>query len=111
MFGLCFLIFGPAIGWLLGIIIHAIISSKHHHDFGSYSSFNASMPSYTHENSSLESEIRNHHARVEQMLQEQELQRSKEEFSRMMHENEGALADKLDTRITNIFRNPWEGIL
>jgi hypothetical protein len=25
--------------------------------------------------------------------------------------NDRSLADKLDTRITNIFRNPWEGIL
>ena len=107
MLGLCFLIFGPAIGWLLGIIINAIISSKNSHGFGS--SCNTYMSSY--DNSSLESEIRNHHARVEQMLQEQEMQRTKEEFSRMMHESEGSLADKLDTRVTNIFRNPWEGIL
>ena len=109
MLGLCFLIFGPAIGWLLGIIINAIVSSKSSHGFGSTSSCNTHMSSYG--NSSLESEMRAHNARVEQMLREQELQRTHEEFSRMMRESEGSLADKLDTRVTNIFRNPWEGIL
>ena len=61
--------------------------------------------------SSMEAEMRAHNARVEHMMLEQESRRLTEEMYRQTHESEGSLADKFDGRLTNIFRNPWEGIL
>ena len=58
-----------------------------------------------------EAEMRAHNARVEHMMLEQESRRLTEEMYRQTHESEGSLADKFDGRLTNIFRNPWEGIL
>lgn len=105
MFELYFLIFGPAIGLVLGAVIGIIVS------VGRNGGGSKHISSYYSGPSNLESEIRSHNARVEQMLIEQENRRSSEELSRIIHENDCSLADKLDTRLTNIFRNPWEEIL
>lgn len=56
-------------------------------------------------------EMRNHNRRVEQMLMDNENHRLQEQMYRLTHESEGSLADKFDTRLTNLFRNPWDGIL
>lgn len=56
-------------------------------------------------------EMRNHNRRVEQMIMDNETHRLQEQMYRLTHESEGSLADKFDTRLTNIFRNPWDGIL
>lgn len=62
-------------------------------------------------NDNLYQEIRNHNIRVEHMMRENESHRLQEENYRIMNQNEKSLADKFDTRITNIFKNPWDGIL
>ena len=61
--------------------------------------------------SSIESEIKTHNARMEQMMIEQENARLQAELYRIQSESEPSLAEKFDGRLTNIFRNPWEGIL
>ena len=48
---------------------------------------------------------------MRQMAMENESRRIQEEYNRISRETRQSLADKVDTRITNIFRNPWEGIL
>ena len=101
---LYFLLFMPVIGLVLGIIIALIYSSKN--GSGSYRG-----SSHYNNYSSFESEMRTHNARVEQMMMEQENRRITEEMHRQTHETEGSLAEKFDGRLTNIFRNPWEGIL
>ena len=79
---------------------------------GSPSSFRSlHSGNYYNGNNSLYYEMRNHNRRVEQMLMENETRRLQENMYRQMHESEGSLADKYDTRLTNIFRNPWDGIL
>lgn len=55
-------------------------------------------------------EMKYHNTKMREMLMESEKQRLQEETNRQ-HEAEPSLAEKFDTRLTNIFRNPWEGIL
>lgn len=56
-------------------------------------------------------EMRNHNRKVEQMLMDNENHRLQEQMYSLTHESEGALADKFDTNMTKIFKNPWNGIL
>ena len=102
--GLYFLIFGPGIGLVLGIIVAAINSSKK--GSGSYtrsSNFNNS--------SSFELEMKAHNARVEQMMMEQHRTMIENESRRISESINKPLSEQFDTRLTNIFRNPWDGIL
>ena len=126
--GLYFLVLAPIVGPILGIIVGAIISainssdsttrassceSKHRTTSYSSSYYEPHMRDWESERilSSMEAEMRAHNARVEQMMLEQESRRLTEEMYRQTHESEGSLADKFDGRLTNIFRNPWAGIL
>ena len=70
-----FCIAGPAIGWLVAILIS--LCSKR--DGNYHMTYTPSEPTPT----------------------------EKKETPK----DESSLADKLDTRLTNVFRNPWEGIL
>ena len=127
-----FILFAPVIGFGLSFIIQIIIgfsnSSKNTKTYRSYPSTTKSqmrnsspyhipydIPIEDYETkrilSSMESEMRNHNARMEQMMLEQEKNRLTQEMYKLTHETGGSLADKVDTRLTNIFRNPWEGIL
>ena len=126
--GLYFLVLAPVIGPVLGLIVGIIVSIINSSDSTkspsscttksrttSYSSSYYEPPVRDWESerilSSMESEMRAHNARVEHMMLEQESRRLTEEMYRQTHESEGSLADKFDGRLTNIFRNPWEGIL
>ena len=126
--GLYFLVLAPIVGPILGIIVGAIISainsfdsttrassceSKHRTTSYSSSYYEPHMRDWESERilSSMEAEMRAHNARIEHMMLEQESRRLTEEMYRQIHESEGSLADKFDGRLTNIFRNPWEGIL
>jgi len=100
-----FFVFGPAIGLIIGAVIGAIVSASRNGGSSNYGSSYSSGPS------NLESEMRAHNTRMEQKMLENESRRASEELSRLVHESEGSLADKVDTRLTNVFRNPWEGIL
>ena len=126
--GLYFLVLAPIIGPVLGIIVAIIVSivnssdsttrpssceSKHRTTSYSSSYYEPPMRDWESERilSSMEAEMRAHNARIEHMMLEQESRRLTEEMYRQIHESEGSLADKFDGRLTNIFRNPWEGIL
>ena len=61
--------------------------------------------------SSLESEMRAHNARMEQMMREQEGIMIENELRRVNESIRKPLAEQFDGRLTNIFKNPWEGIL
>ena len=56
-------------------------------------------------------EMRSHNSRVEQMMRESEYRRVQEESQRISNEMHQDLADMFDGRLTNIFKNPWKGIL
>ena len=73
-----FCIAGPAIGWLVGIVVAAL--SEHHGN--GHMSYTPSEPPQQ------QTEPRNE-----------------------IPKDTSSPADKIDTRITNVFRNPWEGIL
>ena len=98
-----FLVFVPIINIVVTLI--CVIISACTNGGGSYSS------SYSYDTSSLEAEMKRHNARMEEMMMEQEKARLQEEMYRIQRESEPSLAEKFDTRLTNIFRNPWEGIL
>jgi len=61
--------------------------------------------------SSMEAEMRAHNARVEQMMMEQHRTMIENESRRISESINRPLSEQFDTRLTNIFRNPWEGIL
>lgn len=56
-------------------------------------------------------EVQSHNSRVEQMMKESEYRRVREESQKISNEMHQDLADMFDGRLTNIFRNPWKGIL
>ena len=56
-------------------------------------------------------EMKYHNMKMREMAMNEQMQRTQEELNRVNSEIRTSLADKVDTRITNIFRNPWEGIL
>ncbi len=45
------------------------------------------------------------------MMRESEYRRVQEESQRISNEMHQDLADMFDGRLTNLFRNPWKGIL
>ncbi len=55
--------------------------------------------------------MRAHNARVEQMMMEQHRTMIENESRRISESINRPLSEQFDTRLTNIFRNPWEGIL
>lgn len=136
MDGFHFLLYAPIIGPVLGLIVGLIASavsesnssssttksgtksvsssrSSSYHSYGSPSShYDYHIPDYRYNSySSLESEMRAHNARMEQMLQEQNRIMIDNELHRINESIRRPLSEQFDTRITNIFRNPWEGIL
>lgn len=132
MDGFHFLLYAPIIGPVLGLMVGLIASavsesnssssttrsanssrSSSYHSYGSPSShYDYHIPDYRYNSySSLESEMRAHNARMEQMLQEQNRFMIDNELHRINESIRRPLSEQFDTRITNIFRNPWEGIL
>ena len=70
------------------------------------------VPDYNYySRSSMESEMRAHNARMEQLMREQNRIMIDNESRRISESMNRSLAEQFDTRLTNIFRNPWEGIL
>ena len=61
--------------------------------------------------STMESEMRAYNSRVEQLLQEQHRTMIENESRRISESINRPLSEQFDTRLTNIFRNPWDGIL
>lgn len=132
MDGFHFLLYAPIIGPVLGLIVELIASAvsesnssssttksgiksrnSSYHSYGSPSSqYDYHIPDYRYNSySSLESEMRAHNARMEQMLQEQNRIMIDNELHRINESIRRPLSEQFDTRITNIFRNPCEGIL
>ena len=132
---LYFLLFAPAIMPILIAIIAGIFSSfksssnTHSTSSGSKpvsssrnsiyrgcgnpsSLYDCDIPDYNYySRSSMESEMRAHNARMEQLIQEQNKIMIDNESRRISESIQRPLSDMFDTRLTNIFRNPWEGIL
>ncbi|MBO4858899.1 MAG: hypothetical protein J5527_10340 [Treponema sp.] len=135
MNGFLFLIYAPIIGPVAGLLVGLIVSivnSSRESKSTTYtssktgkSSYSSSYPSYDYSNSyeaklpdygygsmsSIESEIRAHNNRMEDLMREQNKIMIDSELRRINESIRPTLADQFDTRITNIFRNPWEGIL
>ena len=140
MDGMHFLLYAPFIsagasfiGWLIAIIIQDSKSTKYSSTPKSSSSsrpvsssgsslyrgcgnpsslYDDGISGYGYNSrSSLESEIRAHNARMEQLMREQNKIMIDNECRRISESNQRSLADMFDTRLTNIFRNPWDGIL
>ena len=61
--------------------------------------------------SSMEMEMRSHNARMEQMMMDQQRTMIENESRRISESINRPLSEQFDTRLTNIFRNPWDGIL
>ena len=132
---LYFLLFAPAIMPILIAIIAGIFSSfksSSNTDSTSSSSkpvsnsgsslyrgcgnpsslYDCDIPDYNYySRSSMESEMRAHNARMEQLIQEQNKIIIDNESRRISESIQRPLSDMFDTRLTNIFRNPWDGIL
>lgn len=132
---LYFLLFAPAIMPILIAIIAGIFSSfksSSNTDSTSSSSkpisssgntisrgycnpsslYDYDIPDYNYySRSSMESEMRAHNARMEQLIQEQNKIMIDNESRRISESIQRPLSDMFDTRLTNIFRNPWDGIL
>lgn len=132
MNGFLFLLYAPIIGPVLGLIVGIIASiinseksnsspksgrksvggsrSYSYHNYDNPSShYDYNIPDYSYY--SLESEMRAHNARMEQLMREQNKIMIDNESRRISESMNRSLAEQFDTRITNIFRNPWEGIL
>lgn len=126
--GLYFLVLAPIVGPILGIIVGGIISAINSSDSTtsptsceprsrktSYSSSYYEPPMRDWESerilSSMETEMRAHNARVEQMMMEQHRTMIENESRRISESINRPLSEQFDTRHTNIFRNPWDGIL
>ena len=130
MVGIYFILFGPIIGGVLGFIIQIISwcinssdtpksythrsSSNSSYSYGSSSQF--SEPDYNEIErnrilSSMEMEMRSHNARMEQMMVDQQRTMIENESRRISESINRPLSEQFDTRLTNIFRNPWDGIL
>ena len=132
---LYFLLFAPAIMPILLAIIAGIFSSfksssntdstsssskpvsssgnSIYRGYGNQSSlYDCNTPDYNYySRSSMESEMQAHNARMEQLIQEQNKIMIDNESRRISESIQRPLSDMFDTRLTNIFRNPWEGIL
>ena len=128
MIGIEYLVLAPILGPVLGMIvafIYSVISSsdstvsknssttKRKSDFHNKSYYEPPMRDWESERilSSMESEMKAHNARVEQMLMEQHCTMIENESRRISESINRPLSEQFDTRLTNIFRNPWEGIL
>ena len=130
MAGIYFLLFGPIIGGVLGFIIQIIVwcmnssdssksntqssSSCNNSSCGSPSSFHEPDYNEIERNrilSSMEMEMRSHNARMEQMMMDQHHTMIENESRRISESINRPLSEQFDTRLTNIFRNPWDGIL
>ena len=126
--GLYFLVLAPIIGPVLGIIVAIIVSivnssdsttrpssceSKHRTTSYSSSYYEPPMRDWESERilSSMEAEMRAHNARVEQMMMEQHRTMIENEAHRISESINRPLSEQFDTRLTNLFRNPWDGIL
>lgn len=126
--GLYFLVLAPIIGPVLGIIVAIIVSivnssdsttrpssceSKHRTTSYSSSYYEPPMRDWESERilSSMEAEMRAHNARVEQMMMEQHRTMIENETHRISESINRPLSEQFDTRLTNLFRNPWDGIL
>ena len=128
MNGFLFLLYAPIIGPVLGLIVGIIVSiinseksnsspksgtksvnSSRCYSYHNYDNPSSHIPDYSY--SSLESEMRAHNARMEQLMREQNKIMIDNESRRISESMNRSLAEQFDTRITNIFRNPWEGIL
>lgn len=95
-----FILFGPVIGGVLGFIINIITKRR-----------NTSSISRSYTYSSMELEMKNHNTRMEQMMMEQHRTMIENESRRVSDSINRPLSEQFDTRLTNIFRNPWDGIL
>jgi len=136
MDGFHFLLYAPIIGPVAGLIVGIIVSivnecktsnsstktnsrpvsnsrSSSYHSCGHPDSYyEYDVPSYrTNSYSALESEMRAHNARMEQMMREQTSIMIENKCRRVNESIRKPLSEQFDTRITNIFRNPWDGIL
>ena len=135
MSGMIFLVFAPIIGGvlcLIGAIIGTIAcdskqtspspktDSKPVSKTGGSSNHSSSkLRPYYYDipdncyrtRSSIDSEMSAHNARMEQLMREQNSILINNEMNRISETIRRPLAEKFDTRLTNIFRNPWEGIL
>lgn len=128
--GIYFLLFGPIIGGVLGFIIQIIVwcmnssdssksntqssSSCNNSSCGSPFSFHEPDYNEIERNrilSSMEMEMRSHNARMEQMMMDQHRTMIENESHRISESINRPLSEQFDTRLTNIFRNPWDGIL
>ena len=56
-------------------------------------------------------EMKSHNTQVRQMMRDSEMHRVQKESQRISNEMHQDLADMFDGRLTNIFKNPWKGIL
>jgi hypothetical protein len=124
-------IIGPAVGLLVGFIISIVNSCRDSKSTTSKSSrtgkrsystsyhnndysvpYETRLPNYGYSSmSSIESEIKAHNNRMEALIREQNKIMIDNELHRINESIRKPLSEQLDTRITNIFRNPWEGIL
>ena len=125
MDGMLFLLYAPMfcavlgfIGGMISLIMTVCSSSKStktstHHNYSQTSSY-CDYPDPDYDTVSkvlLETEMKAHNARMEQMLQAQNKILIDNELRRISDSIQTPLADQLDSRLTNIFKNPWEGIL
>ena len=134
MDGFLFLLYAPFISvtirvlcWVIAIIVQGLKSSGYTSKYSStpvsnsnsstsrnssYSRSYYDIHDYSHNsNSSLELEMKAHNARMEQMMREQQVIMIENELRRINESTNKSLAEQFDSRLTNIFRNPWDGIL
>ena len=130
MAGIYFLLFGPIIGGVLGFIIQIIVwcmnssdsSKSNTQSSSSCNNSSCGSPSSFHEPdyndiegnrilSSMEMEMRSHNARMEQMMMDHHHTMIEIDSRRISESINRPLSEQFDTRLTNIFRNPWDGIL
>lgn len=132
MDGMHFLLYAPvicAVVSFIGGIIYLLTSdcksskstvstkaankSANHHYYEQPCSFNDHhYPDYDYISEVvIETEMKAHNERMEQMMHEQNKILAQNELNRIYDSTRPSLADQLDSRLTNIFKNPWEGIL
>ncbi len=136
MNGFLFLLYAPVIAQVVGfvVVIIAVIIPKSKKSSSSTKAGTKSVnssgsslyrscgnPSSLHDynipdynyysRSSMEAEMRAHNDRMEQLMREQNRIMIENESRRISESMNRSLAEQFDTRITNIFRNPWDGIL
>lgn len=124
-----FIMFAPIIGGVLGFIIQIIVCFINSYDISKSPEFSSTSRNYSHVSShsynepdyneiernrilsSMEMEMRSHNARMEQMMMDQERTMIENESRRVSESFHRPLSEQFDGRLTNIFRNPWDGIL